>query len=217
MSDSLHPHKIYSPWNSQGHNTGVGSLSLLQEIFPTQRLNSGLLHSGRFLYQLSHKGSPRILEWVAYPLFRGSSWPRSQTGISCIAGGFFTNWAMREAWYMGFIKSMLRWGLLGRFRFLIFNINKFAFVSFFLIIKNNTKSSSSCSHSTCVCMISNFSCVQLFPTLWTVAHQAPLSTGFRQKYWSGLSCPPSSWGSSQHRDWTHVSYVSCIGRWVLYQ
>ena len=41
------------------------------------------------------------------------------------------------------------------------------------------------------CMISCFSCVGLFVTLWTVAHQAPLSMGFyRQKYQSGLPCPP---------------------------
>ena len=39
----------------------------------------------------------RILEWVAYPFSSGSSWPRNQTGASCIEGGFFTNWAMREA------------------------------------------------------------------------------------------------------------------------
>ena len=36
----------------------------------------------------------RILEWAAYPFSRGSSWPRIQTGISCIAGGFFTSWAV---------------------------------------------------------------------------------------------------------------------------
>ena len=41
------------------------------------------------------------------------------------------------------------------------------------------------------CMLSHFSCVRLFVTLWTVAHQDPLSMGFsRQKYWSGLLCPP---------------------------
>ena len=45
----------------------------------------------RILYQLSHKGSPRMLEWVAYPFSRGSSKPRNQTKFSCIAGGFFTN------------------------------------------------------------------------------------------------------------------------------
>ena len=48
------------------------SLSLLQEIFPTQRSNPGLLNRRQILYQLSHKGTPRILEWVAYPFSRGS-------------------------------------------------------------------------------------------------------------------------------------------------
>ena len=74
-----------------------GSLSLLQGIFPTQGLNPGLPHCRQILYQLSHKGSLRILDWVAYPFSRGSSWLRNQTGVSYIAGGFFTNWAMREA------------------------------------------------------------------------------------------------------------------------
>ena len=45
----------------------MGSLSLLWGIFPTQGLNPGLLHCRWILYQLSHKGSPRIPEWVAYP------------------------------------------------------------------------------------------------------------------------------------------------------
>ena len=39
----------------------------------------------------------RILEWVPYPFSRGSSWPRDLTQVSFIAGGFFTNWATREA------------------------------------------------------------------------------------------------------------------------
>ena len=82
---------LYSPWNSPGQNTGVGSLSLLQEIFPTQRLDPGLPHCGQILYQLSPKGSPRILEWVAYPFSIRSSQPRNQTWLSCIAGRFFTN------------------------------------------------------------------------------------------------------------------------------
>jgi len=63
----------YSPWNSPGQNIGVGSLSLLQRIFPTQGSNPGLPHCRRILYQLSHKGSPKILEWVAYPFSSGSS------------------------------------------------------------------------------------------------------------------------------------------------
>ena len=84
------------PWNSPGHNIGVGSLSLLQGIFPTQGSNPGLPHCGWILYQLSHKGSPRTLEWVAYPFSSGSFWPRNQTRVSCIADGFFTNWAISE-------------------------------------------------------------------------------------------------------------------------
>ena len=97
MSDSLWPHGLYSPWNSPGQNTGVGSLSLLQGIVPTQVLNPGLLHCRWILYQLSHKESPRIWQWVTYPFSSGSSWLRNQTGVSCIAGRFFTNWAIREA------------------------------------------------------------------------------------------------------------------------
>ena len=97
VSDSLQPHEPNSLWNSPGQNTGVCSLSLLQWIFPTQGLNSGLPHCRWILYQLNRKGSPRILEWVAYLFSRGSSWPRNQTGVSCIAGRFFTNWAIREA------------------------------------------------------------------------------------------------------------------------
>ena len=57
VSDSLWPHGLYSPWDSPGQNTGLGSRSLLQWIFPTQELN----------------------------------------GVFCIAGGFFTSWATREA------------------------------------------------------------------------------------------------------------------------
>ena len=97
MSDSLWPHGLYSPWNSPGQNTWVGSCFLLQGIFPTQGLNLGLLHCREIIYQLSHKGSPRILEWVAYPFSSGSSWLRNQTRVSCTAGRFFTSWAIREA------------------------------------------------------------------------------------------------------------------------
>ena len=52
------PWTIYSPWNSPGQNTKVGSFSLLQGIFPTQGSNPGFLHCRQILYQLSHKGSP---------------------------------------------------------------------------------------------------------------------------------------------------------------
>ena len=94
------PMDYYSPWNHSGQNTGVGSLSPLQVIFPTQGSNPGLLHCKRILYHLNHRGSPRILEWGAYTFSSGSCWPRNQTRISCIAGGFFTSWATREVFYI---------------------------------------------------------------------------------------------------------------------
>ena len=102
VSNSLQLHGLYSPWNSPGQNTevgslypspgdlpnpgieprsptlqvdsfpaepswkprntGVGSLSLLQQIFPTQELNWGLLHCSRILYQLSYQGSSTHLK-----------------------------------------------------------------------------------------------------------------------------------------------------------
>ena len=89
VSNPLQPHGLYSPWNSPGQNTGVGSLSLLQGIFSTQGLNPGLLHCRQILYQLSYQGSPRILEWVTYPFSSRSSWPSNWTRISCIVGRFF--------------------------------------------------------------------------------------------------------------------------------
>ena len=75
------PQGLDSPWNSPGQNTGVGSFSLLLGIFPTQGSNPGFQYCRWSLYQLSHKGSPRILEWVAYPFSSGSSHPRNRTGV----------------------------------------------------------------------------------------------------------------------------------------
>ena len=70
--------------NSLGKNTRVGCHALLQGIFPTQGSNPDLLHCRRILYQLSHQGRPRILEWVAYPFSKGSSWPRIKPGSSAL-------------------------------------------------------------------------------------------------------------------------------------
>ena len=92
--NSLRLRGLYSPWNSPGQDTGVGSLSLIQGIFPIQGSNLGLPLCRQILYKLSHKGSPGILDWVVYPFSTESSRPRNQ---ACIAGGFFTNWAIREA------------------------------------------------------------------------------------------------------------------------
>ena len=82
--------------DSPGRNTDVGCHTLLQRIFPIQGSNPGLPHCRQIIYCQSHQGSPRVLEWVAYPFSRGSSRPRNWTRVSCIVGRFFTNWARRE-------------------------------------------------------------------------------------------------------------------------
>ena len=102
VSNSLWPCGLYSPWNSPGQNTGVDNCSLFQGIFSTQGLNPGLPHCRWILYQLSHQGSPKILNWVAYSFSRGSSRPRNGTRVSCIAGGFFTCWATQEVSFYSF-------------------------------------------------------------------------------------------------------------------
>ena len=83
--------------HSLGKNTGVDCRVLLQGVFPTQGLNPGLPHCRQILYHLSHRGSPRILEWVAYRFSRRSSQFRDWTQVSCIAGGFLTIWAKKKA------------------------------------------------------------------------------------------------------------------------
>ena len=64
---------------------------------PNPGIESRCLQCRWILYHLSHKGSPRILDWVAYPLSSISFWPRNWTRVSCIAGRFFTNWVIWEA------------------------------------------------------------------------------------------------------------------------
>ena len=65
--NSLRPHglqpiRLLHPWNSPGKNTGVGSHSLLQGIFPIQESDPDLLHGRQILYCLSHQGSPSFDE-----------------------------------------------------------------------------------------------------------------------------------------------------------
>ena len=71
-------------------------------------------------------------------------------------------------------------------------------------------------YCTFVCKLSCFSCVWLFASPWTVAHQSPLSKGFyRQEYCSGLLCPLP--GNLPNSGIESLSvYVSCSGWWVLY-
>ena len=70
--------------------------------------------------------------------------------------------------------------------------------------------------SQCTCMLSHFSHVQLFVTLWTVAHQAPLSVGILQARILKWVAMPSSRASPLPRGRTHIPQVFCIGRQVLY-
>ena len=77
VSDVLWVHglgltRLFSPWDSSGKNTGTGCHFLLQEIFPTQGSNLGLLHCRQTLYHLSHQGSSKITS--AIWRCRGSIW-----------------------------------------------------------------------------------------------------------------------------------------------
>ena len=96
------------PWGFSRQEYCNGLPCPFQVIVPIQGSNPGLPHCRQILYHLSHQGSPRILEWVACAFSRGSSRPRNATGVSCIAGRYFTSWATREA------KSLIR--------FMIFSI-----------------------------------------------------------------------------------------------
>ena len=83
-------------------NTGVGSLSLLQQIFPTQKLNCSLLHCRRIPYHLNHQGSPRILEWVAYPFSRGI-FPTQESN----QGLLHCRWILYQLSYQGSLVNVI--------------------------------------------------------------------------------------------------------------
>ena len=70
--------------------------------------------------------------------------------------------------------------------------------------------------SYCACILSCFSGVWLFATLWIIAHQAPLCMGFSTPELLKWVAMPSSRASSGSRDRTQVSYIFCIGRWDHY-
>ena len=130
--DSLRPHRLYSPWNSPGQNTGVGSLSLLQGIFPTQGWNPGLLHCWWILYQLSHKGSPRILEWVAYSFSSGSSQPRNQTGSPELQADFLPT----ELWLYKFYQNIYLNIFIYSPKYIYINIFIYIYKNIFFFIGN---------------------------------------------------------------------------------
>ena len=101
----LSPVQLFvTPWNSLGQNTGMGSLSLLHGIFPTQGSNPGLhIAGGFFTSWATREAQENSMEWSIfngvniYPFSSISSRPRNLTSVSDIAGLFFTRWAIREA------------------------------------------------------------------------------------------------------------------------
>ena len=116
VSDSLWPHGLYSLPGSSVH--GIIQARILEwvaityskGIFPTQGSNPGPLHYRWILFHLSHQGSPRTLEWVAYPFSRDLP-AKNQTGISCIAEGFPTRRSIRKA--LTIVKFSCQSGRLG--------------------------------------------------------------------------------------------------------
>ena len=97
MSDSLRQHgpvcqAPLSMWFSrQEYWNGLPCLPPRNPPNPGTKPGSPALQADSL--PLSHQGSSRIVEWVAYPFSRGSSQSRNPAGVSCMPGGFFTSWA----------------------------------------------------------------------------------------------------------------------------
>ena len=88
---------------------------LFSRVSSTQESNPGLPHCRQTLYQLSHKGSPRILEWVAYPFSSGSSQPRSWTRSPALQADSLPTelWGKPPGWLL-FVSKWLCWIHQGR-------------------------------------------------------------------------------------------------------
>ena len=101
VSKSLRPHGLDSLWNSPGQNTGMGSLSLLQGIFPTQESNWGLLYCRRILYQLSYH--IRYSLWKKQCILLPNFYPRSKADI----------FKYKVSWCISFFFNLciLYWGI----------------------------------------------------------------------------------------------------------
>ena len=133
----------------------------------------------------------RILGWVAITSSRGFSQPRNQTCISC---KFFTTEPLGKAPFYSPTNNQCI------FQFLHIPTNLYQCLFYY-------------SHP--ACMLSHFSHVQIFLTLWIVARQAPLSMGFSsQEYWSGLPCPPPEIFPTQGSNLCLLRLTHC--RQILY-
>ena len=93
--------------------SGVQQSDAVTQICICSRLVASVMSNSLRPYELQPQAplsmeftQARILQWVAMPFFKGSSQSRDQTQVSCIAGGFFTNRATREAYLEIKIKSL---------------------------------------------------------------------------------------------------------------
>ena len=94
MSNSLWPDGLFSPWNSPGQHTGVGSLSLLQGTFPAIELRSLTLQVDYL--PAEPQGKPKSNGVGILSLIQQIFLTQELSGVSCTTCGFFTNWALRE-------------------------------------------------------------------------------------------------------------------------
>ena len=97
MSSSLQPHRLYSPWNSPGWSTGVGSFSLLQGICPTQGSNPGLPCCRQISLPAEPPGEPKNTGVGSLSLLQWIFLTRELNHGLLHCRGIFTNWAIREA------------------------------------------------------------------------------------------------------------------------
>ena len=126
----------------------------------------------------------RILEWVAIPFSRGSSQSRDRSQVSCIAGQI----------KITYLHVILNLGGYFELNFLLFLSMLYLHTLIGVI-------------SSVMCSAQSLSCVRLFATSWTRAHQAPLSMGILQAKILAWVAIPSSRGSFQPRD---QIWVFCI-------
>ena len=89
--------KWYSGWNTPGKNTGVGSHSLFQGIFPTQGTNPCLPHCRQTLLPSELTGKPKNTGVGSHSLLQGTFLTLGLNRDPCIVGRFFISWATREA------------------------------------------------------------------------------------------------------------------------
>ena len=105
MSDSLQHHGLYSPWNSPGQNTVVGSLSLLQQRSPWDLSNPGIKPRSPALQPQGKSKNSGVGSLSLLQIFQ----PRNRTKVSCIAGGFFTSWARGCIQTQSLEKLSIKW------------------------------------------------------------------------------------------------------------